>query len=108
MKTAILTSPEMAPAISVHSDAAHAITIGLVQGDPQSLKTVQAMLEHLLGTPAANTASIVAMGLSIMAGLTVLACRLNGRKTAMLILACLGSYGLAILSAIQAVASMRH
>jgi type IV secretion system protein VirB2 len=108
MKTAILTSPEMAPAIMVHAGTTSAMSIGLVQGEPQHLGAVQASLEHFLGMPFANTASVTAMMMVVVTGLIVLTNRWNWRLGAMLIVACIGFYGLAALYAIQAVASMRH
>ena len=105
MKTAIITSPDMTPAILVHADTAHAMSIGLVQGGGASSQSVHAMLNHLLS--ASSNASMMAAALSIMAVLALLASRLNRRLGTTLIMACIGFYGLAALYAIQAVAAMR-
>jgi hypothetical protein len=108
MKTAMLTSAETAPAILVHAGAASATSIGLVQGEPQSLSAFQASLEHMPTMAFAGSASGAAMIMAITAGLVVLTSRLNRRLSAMLILACTGFYAIAALYAIQAVAAMRQ
>ena len=97
MKTAILASPENA--ILIHSDAAHAMSIGLVPGQ------THAALKHMVAMPVPDAAGMIALG--ITAGWTLLLC-LNWRPRAVLISAFIGLCGVTTHIAIQAVTSMRH
>lgn len=78
MKAAIMPPPEIALAIQVQSGAAPGMSIGLVQGDPQKLTSIQALLKHLFSMPTASIMCIAAMTLGVILVLTLSAGRLSG------------------------------